>query len=283
MFNFAADLKTKKMIITSGTKISKIIKHDKKVIDVIASINKHFRKLKNPILCKMLASRVSVADAAKIGGITTEAFLKKLEENGYTVQYDSATPGKENENNKKKSNNKHMDKTNVVTLDARPILASGVDPFDDIMKTLKGMNDDQTLLIINTFEPIPILNILKKRGYEYETERPEPGVVHTYLHKTGKGKEAVPATASQPEKADDFATVEKRFEGKMREIDVRNLEMPMPMVKVLEELEKLKEGEALYVHHKRLPQYLLPELENRNFKLVQKPIDDDNLKLIIYK
>ncbi len=271
------------MIVTSGTKISKIIKHDKKVIDVIASINKHFRKLKNPILCKMLASRVSVADAAKIGGITTKAFLKKLEENGYTVQYDSATPGEENENNKKKSKNKHMDKTNVVTLDARPILASGVDPFDDIMETLKGMNNDQTLLIINTFEPIPILNILKKRGYEYETERPEPGVVHTYLRKTGAKKETATATASQPAKADGFASVEKRFKEKMREIDVRNLEMPMPMVKVLEELEKLSEGEALYVHHKRLPQYLLPELENRNFKLVQKPIDDDNLKLIIYK
>ncbi len=271
------------MIITSGTKISKIIKHDKKVIDVIASINKHFRKLKNPILCKMLASRVTVADAAKIGGVTTEAFLKKLEENGYTVQFDNATSGTQNENNEKKSKNKHMDKTNVVTLDARPIMASGVDPFDDIMKTLKSMRDDQTLLIINTFEPIPILNILKKRGYEYETERPEPGVVHTYLRKTGTIKETVPATASQPAKADDFATVEKRFEGKMREIDVRDLEMPMPMVKVLEELEKLEDGEALYVHHKRLPQYLLPELENRHFKLVQKPIDDDNLKLIIYK
>ncbi len=69
----------------------------------------------------------------------------------------------------------------------------------------------------------------------------------------------------------------------MKEIDVRDLEMPMPMVTVLEELEKLSDGEALYVHHKRLPQYLLPELENRGFKLVTKPVDENNMKLIIYK
>jgi uncharacterized protein (DUF2249 family) len=272
------------MIITADTKISKIIKEDKNVIDVIASINKHFRKLKNPILCKMLASRVSVADAAKIGGISTEDFLKKLQEHGYAVQL-SPVLEKEKKNIIPKNSNHNitMDKTNIVTLDARPILAGGVDPFDDIMKTLKSMNDDQTLLIINTFEPIPILNILKKRGYEYETERPEPGVVHTYLRKAAKPENVKKVTEIHTSKEDDFESVEKRFEGKMREIDVRNLEMPMPMVTVLEELEKLSEGEALYVHHKRLPQYLLPELENRGFQLVQKPIDEDNLKLIIYK
>ncbi len=278
------NFKRNNMIITADTKISKIIKYDKKVIDVIASINKHFRKLKNPILCKMLASRVSVADAAKIGGISTETFLKKLQANGYTVQFEAGETHVQRENQNTKSNTKAMDKTNVVTLDARRILAGGVDPFDEIMKTLKTMKDDQTLLIINTFEPIPILNILKKRGYEYETERPEPGVVHTYLRKTAASPARNEDTGKTETKgSEDFESIEKRFQGKLKEIDVRDLEMPMPMVITLEELEKLAEGEALYVHHKRLPQYLLPELENRGFKLVQKPIDENNMKLIIYK
>jgi uncharacterized protein (DUF2249 family) len=268
------------MVITADTKISEIIKYNKNVIDVIASINKHFRKLKNPILCKMLASRVRVTDAARIGGVTTDAFLKKLQENGYTVQFEN---NKEENKPEEKSNNKTMDKTNIVTLDVRPTLAGGVDPFDDIMKTLKTMSDDQTLLIINTFEPIPILNILKKRGYEYETERPEQGVVHTYLKKVGAPAAKETSDEKKTTEEDTFENIESRFKGKLKEIDVRDLEMPMPMVTVLEELEKLNEGEALYVHHKRLPQYLLPELENRGFKLVQKPIDEDNLKLIIYK
>ncbi len=270
------------MKITAKTKISQIIKYDKNVIDVIASINKHFRKLKNPILCKMLASRVSVADAARIGGVSTRDFLSKLQGNGYSVQFEE--PEKEKlkiQNNH--TNKKIMDKTNVVTLDVRPILAKGIDPFDEIMKTLKGMDDHKTLLIINTFEPIPILNILKKRGYEFETERPETGIVHTYLHKTEAGPASGEVLEIKPGETEDFEAIENRFHGKLKEIDVRDLEMPMPMVTVLEELENLSDGEALYVHHKRLPQYLLPELENRHFNLVQKPIDENNLKLIIYK
>ncbi len=268
------------MVITAKTKISKIIKHDKKVIDVIASINKLFRKLKNPILCKMLASRVSVADAAKIGGVTTEAFLKKLQDSGYIVQFEKPV---EKNISEQKSNHKIMDKSNIVKLDVRPILAGGVDPFDEIMKTLKTMNDDQTLLIINTFEPVPILNILKKRGYVYDTERPKQGVVHTYLKKANAPAVKETSKEKKADEADTFENIETRFNGKMKEIDVRDLEMPMPMVTVLEELEKLSDGEALYVHHKRLPQYLLPELENRGFKLVTKPVDENNLKLIIYK
>ncbi len=268
------------MIITANTKISKIIKYDKKVIDVIASINRHFRKLKNPILAKVLASRVNVADAARIGGISTEEFLKKLQENGYEVEFNQ----EEKKVSQKNKTNTIMDKKNIVTLDVRPILSGGVDPFDEIMKTIKGMKEEDTLLIINTFEPVPLLNILQKRGYVYHTERPEPGVVHCYLQKVESATSSTnEITEVKRDETDDFGSIEARFKGKLTEIDVRELEMPMPMVATLEALEKLKEGEALYVHHKRLPRYLLPELENRGYKLVKKPIDEHNLKLIIFK
>ncbi len=268
------------MKITAKTKISQIIKYDKNAIDVIASINKHFRKLKNPVLAKVLAPRVNVAAAAKIGGVSTEEFLKKLQENGYEVEFNQ----EEKEVSQENKTNTVMDKKNIVTLDVRPILSGGADPFDEIMKTIKGMKEEETLLIINTFEPVPLLNILKKRGYVYHTERPEPGVVHCYLQKAGLATPATnEETKAKENETDDFDSIEARFKGKMTEIDVRQLEMPMPMVVTLEALEKLNEGEALYVHHKRLPRYLLPELENRGYKLVNKPIDENNLKLIIFK
>jgi uncharacterized protein (DUF2249 family) len=177
-----------------------------------------------------------------------------------------------------------MKRTNIVEFDVRPTLASGVDPFEAIMGKLKEMNDDQTLLVINTFEPIPLLNILKTKGYEYEVERPEDGAVYTYLKKIVEGD--VKSTSEKEEIAGDEFTydqVEARFKDRMHEIDVRDLEMPMPMVTVLEEVEKIDSSNALYVHHKKLPQYLLPELSDRGYNYVHKEIDADNLKLIIYR
>ena len=265
------------MIISEKTKISEILETDKNAVDIIASVNRNFSKLKNPFLRKLFASRVSVKDAAEIGGVTPDEILKKLEESGFKVKFSN----KNSEKNEYKKSTINMKKENVIKLDVRPILATGTDPYHAIMDTLKEMNENEILLIINTFEPVPLLNKLKSRGYEYETERPDEDTVYTYLQKTGISAEE--EKQEDNDEKPDFDETEKKYAGKMHEIDVRDLEMPMPMVKILEETEKIKDDEALYVHHKRLPQYLLPELETRGWVYVNKEIDENNMKFIIYK
>jgi len=275
-------LNCSKVKISSKTKISKLIDENEKTIEVIGSINKHFKKLNNPFLRKTLASRVSIAEAARIGGVPVCVMIDKLLEIGFeTVDEcgcESVSPAdKYRLNNKTNS----MRKERVIEMDVRPILEGGVDPFEAIMAKLKTMDDNETLLIINTFEPIPLLNLLKKKGYVYETERPENGLVYTYLEKDASETEnEVKEVVKEAAAFDDVAS---RFKNSMKEIDVRDLEMPMPMVTILEALEQLNDGQALYVHHKKLPQYLIPEMEDRGYKWVSDEIDDDNIKLIIFK
>ncbi len=177
-----------------------------------------------------------------------------------------------------------MERKNIVEFDVRPILDGGVDPFKAIMAKLQEIDDSSTLLIINTFEPVPLLNILKTKGYEYEVERPENGIVHTFLKKVTDADKASPDTKNNTNSNNlSFEQVEEKFAGKMCEIDVKDLEMPMPMVTILEEVESIDNTNALYVHHKKLPQYLLPELTDRGYNYVHKKIDENNLKLIIFK
>ena len=270
------------MKISSKTKISKLINENEQTIEVISAINKHFKKLSNPFLRKALASRVSIAEAARIGGVPVCVMIDKLKEIGFETAdecgCETASPADKYRLNDKINN---MRKEKVVELDVRPILDGGVDPFEAIMAKLKTMDDAETLLILNTFEPIPLLNLLKKKGYVYATERPENGLVHTYLEKA-EGEEPLAAKQQVHDEA-SFADMAAKYKGKMAKIDVRDLEMPMPMVSILEALEHLNEGEALYVHHKKLPQYLIPEMEDRGYKWVSDEIDEDNIKLIIFK
>ena len=204
--------------------------------------------------------------------------LKVLEDIGFKVAFEQ-----ENEINKDITTELDMERTNIVDLDVRPILDSGVDPFNVIMDGLKTLKDSETLRIINTFEPIPLLNIIKKKGYEYESERPEEGVVHTYLKKIVGEVVAEEFELKISDRELTYEDLEHKYEGKLNEIDVRDLEMPMPMVTILEAIESLEEGHALYVHHKRLPQYLLPELKEREFDYKAQEVDADNMKLIIYR
>lgn len=267
------------MIINEQTKISTILKSDKKAIDIIAQINPNFKKLKNPVLRKLLAPRVNVKQAAKIGGVSSDNILEALKKIGFQIENHSAKESLKTAEIKKQTNMNHLEK---VILDVRPILNSGEDPFNKIIAKLKTMNDQQGLLIINTFEPIPLLNILKDKGYSYETTRPTEQEVHTLLYKTSEGNLEERKTV-KPSKDWTFEQVEEAYKGNMVELDVRDLEMPMPMVSILEAVENIDSEHALFVHHKKLPQYLIPELENRDFLFVSKEIDSANIKLIIFK
>src|SRR5688500_9100733 len=73
------------MVINEKTKISVLIKANPLVIETLVAFNPHFSKLRNPILRSLLAGRVSIADACKIGDCEMNEFLDKMVEIGFEV------------------------------------------------------------------------------------------------------------------------------------------------------------------------------------------------------
>jgi len=268
------------MKINAQTKISDIIKENKEVIDVIATINKHFKKLKNPILRKVLAPRVTIADAAKIGGIDINILFDRLSSIGFEVERIDNTNNKTEISNK---NDDYFTGKDIIELDARIDLEKGIDPFKSIMSGIKQLPENKVLKIINTFEPLPMIKILSEKGYAFKVERKDD-LVYTYFTKiAGKTIEKdLPSEIIEDDK-ELFDRVYANYKDRIKEVDVRNLEMPLPMVTILQEIENLPQGNALYVHHKRIPQFLLKELAERGYNLVGSKIDEVNTKLIIYK
>lgn len=47
------------------------------------------------------------------------------------------------------------------------------EPFDDIMSALDDLPPDESLLLINSFEPEPLYDVLEQRGFTYEATNPE--------------------------------------------------------------------------------------------------------------
>jgi hypothetical protein len=80
---------------------------------------------------------------------------------------------------------------------------------------------------------------------------------------------------------EDFEQMLESYKGFIKETDVRNLEMPLPMLTILELLESLPQNYILYVHHKKIPVYLLPEIEDKGFEYFINEIAEGDVKLII--
>ena len=236
----------KEYIITPETKISELIEMNPEAIEAIASINKHFRKLNNPFLRKTLAKRVSIRDAAKIGNVSVETFMKKLESIGFKTGMNNSTAHSleekpEQEVNIELTNNKEQMTNPVdvkIELDVRPGLEKGIDPFQEIMKNIKTLKEGEVLKVINSFEPLPLINILRSKGYKSWTER-EGDAVITYFQKSPEAVKAEQKGESEPVQEfapESFEATMARFAGKMIDLDVRGLEMPEPMMRILEKI-----------------------------------------------
>jgi len=73
--------------IDEKTRLSELIEENEKAIDAIAKINSNFDKLKNPVLRKIFANKVSIKEAAKIGGVHPNIILDELSKIGFLVNY----------------------------------------------------------------------------------------------------------------------------------------------------------------------------------------------------
>jgi len=67
------------------------------------------------------------------------------------------------------------------TLDAREIDG---EPFGDIMAALEELSTDGSLLLINSFEPEPLYDVLETRGFTHETEQIRPEEYHVEIRRT---------------------------------------------------------------------------------------------------
>jgi uncharacterized protein (DUF2249 family) len=274
------------MDVSENTRISDLLKENKDSIDAIASLAKPLEKLRNPILRKLMASRVTIAEAAKMGGCSIQDFERVLKPLGFNfLRADKSEDSIEDE-----APDWLRDLTTdcIEIFDVREVLLDGEDPLKQIMQRFKSIPVGNALCIVNSFVPVPLVRLLEKDGVKIFTKTISNQEFHTYFYKIpeevvkksdSKGNDNIRMLdqVSFQEKYDKFC------EKNIREIDVRALEMPGPMQTILQILPSLHANEALYVNHKRIPLYFLEEIAGENYYVNILSLSDIDVKLLIYK
>ena len=266
------------MIINPNSKIAPILKQNADALDAIISISPKFAKLRNPLLRRVMAGRTTLAMASRFGGCRVDDFYRKLEPLGFEI--DRQTKAIEEIKTQVPDFMKSLAKQDLGELDVRPIIASGGDPLQAILEKIKGVQPGHVLKIINSFEPTPLILLLEKKGFQTYTDKINDEYVETYFYKALKtGREEF--KTEQPVENNWEQTLEK-FADRLQKIDVRHLEMPQPMLAIVEALDHLPSHTALYVYHKRIPVFLLPELTQKGFDYRIKEIEDGEVHLLIF-
>lgn len=269
------------MIINERTKIAQLLKHHPDALETIVSIAPDFKKLRNPILRKLMAGRTTIAMASKIGGCKPEDFFNALAPLGFEADSKKTVSEATPENKPLPDYLKTLPSQQLVNFDVRAMLASGEDPLKSIQQKVNALKEGQALVIINNFEPVPLIKLLERQGFQAYVRFVDAETIETYFYK--ENASSAPLQVEEVKDSDDWDHVLKYYEGKLEEVDVRHLEMPMPMMTILGALDTLPEEKALFVNHKKIPVFLLTELKDRGFEYRIKDVQEGEVYLLIFK
>ena len=136
-------------------------------------------------------------------------------------------------------------------LDVHADIQHGAEPFERILAAVDALGPGETLVLHVPFEPTPLYRALRARGFAHRAERRAPGDWWVWFHRDA----AAPATAAAPA-GDRAEHAGHPGPQAVVHLDVRGIEPPWPMVRILEALERLAPGERLEVLHDRRPLFL---------------------------
>jgi uncharacterized protein (DUF2249 family) len=203
---------------------------------------------RNRLLRKVMAPRVTVADAARMAGLVPETLLAAIRRAiGEEAPADTpaAAAPEETRTAPMPGALRALDEEHRVRLDLRANIARGEEPFARIMAAVKALGPGDALVLRVPFEPVPLYDVLGRRGLAHWTERGAADDWSVWFWREEGAAAPAPASAFT--------------------LDVRDLEPPQPMVLVLEQLGTLQPGETLEVLHDRRPLFLYPQLDARGF------------------
>ncbi|HSJ09897.1 MAG TPA: DUF2249 domain-containing protein [Longimicrobiales bacterium] len=168
----------------------------------------------------------------------------------------------------------------IVELDVRDELRAGREPFSLIMAARQSLAPGSVLCVRAIFEPVPLYAVMRRQGLAAWTEMHAPDDWTVWFYdEAAAPTHAAPATGAS---AADVATDPAGdVDGDVVVIDVRGLEPPEPMVRTLEALAQLAPGATLVQLNERVPQFLLPVLEERGFMYEVREQEEGVTRLFI--
>ena len=266
-------------MITGDVTVARLCEEHPELIEVLAGYHPHFRRLGNTLLRRVMGPRVNIDQAARMAGVDPEELLAVLRR---AVGEAAPTPGDGGPSavagpamEERPMALTGLPASRLIQVDVREDIRNGLEPFARIMAAVKALGPDHVLVLRTPFEPIPLYDVLGKRGLAHWTERRAPDDWSVWFYR-GRGAAASGAEPAEPGNA--AARMDPA-----RIIDVRGLAPPEPMVRVLEALDRLAPGARLEVLHERRPVFLYPQLDERGFSHETDTPEPGCVRIVIHR
>lgn len=250
--------------IEPSWRISELLNRYPELLDVLISLSPAFSRLRNPVLRRVQSRLVTVEQAARIAGLEPAGLVRSL---NAAIGLDTGAPvsnAAAGTTEEQTAAPPWLASAEIVaTVDVRPMLERGEEPFNAIMAAVREVPERRAFRLLSSFEPVPLYDVLAKQGFEHWACQLAHDDWKIVFFRSGAPVKR--AARSQPRPQSDRPLPWDSPTGSVT-IDVSELVPPEPMIRILQALEELPVGGSLLVHHVRRPMHLYPRLDEMGYR-----------------
>jgi uncharacterized protein (DUF2249 family) len=275
------------VVIAGGDRVDRVLARDSRLLEVFASVSPHFERLRSPSMRRVMARLVTVEQAARIAGVDAGVLLERLNDSllGWSTDPVAGPPHDAEPLKRTEMTTEEMEREippllariqpeRIVDLDVREELRQGREPFSRIMAAKAALPEGHVLRLRAIFEPAPLYQVMAKQGFEHWTEQRAADDWRVWFYRVDEGGKELPAA---PRREGGAVGTEED----VVVLDVRGMEPPEPMVRTLAALESLPRGATLVQINSRLPQFLLPKLEELGYRYEVREQDEELVRVFV--
>ena len=168
--------------ITPETKIGALLDQFPLLEEVLMKMAPEFKKLRNPILRKTVAKVASLRQVAALGKVSLPEMINTLRaEAGIQEKFISS----DSEMTQSKIKPTWFSESKIVSkLDIRPLIKSGLEPIQQVLRECQNLKSDEIFEVISPFLPAPLIEQAEKMGFSVWTNEESSDVYKTYFYCT---------------------------------------------------------------------------------------------------
>ena len=171
--------KGKDLLITPKTKVGELLDIYPQLEEVLTGLSPAFKKLKNPVIRRTVGKVATLQQAATIGNLPVTEMVNTLRaaigqelsmdtDNGTDINY--VCPGWFSE------------EKITGQFNAAPVINAGENPMQQIFNHLGKKGKGDIFLLITPFIPVPIIELIRNKGYAHYCRKMTEDLVHTYFY-----------------------------------------------------------------------------------------------------
>lgn len=153
------------MDINLHIKVSDLLDAYPHLEGTLLDLSPAFSKLRNPILRRTVAKVTTLQQAAKVAGVSPILLLETLRQ-AAGLPIDNSNESIDIDNEQKDKPEWFGEMNITIRFDARPIIESGENPMQEIIRLSKELQNNQIMELTAPFKPVPIMDLLKSKGFE---------------------------------------------------------------------------------------------------------------------